>query len=154
VEINAVLKELYFLGHNAVYSNESQPTFRRNVASICRAEEYAKQKSSTERAASKLRVTCFMLVSCLAYSSALTMEATCSSKTSVDFHRTRRHSELFITTPVTTSNHANVIPILYKTKNFPYVGFPFKLEGNRHNVILNDKILRSKLLYSSLLIIP
>jgi hypothetical protein len=33
--------------------------------------------------------TCYMLVSCLAYS-ALKMEATCSSETSVDFQRTKR----------------------------------------------------------------
>jgi hypothetical protein len=32
----------------------------------------------------------FMLVSCVAYSSALKMEATCSSETSVNFHRTAR----------------------------------------------------------------
>jgi hypothetical protein len=32
--------------------------------------------------------TCFMLVTCLDYSSALGMEATCSSKTSVDFQLT------------------------------------------------------------------
>jgi hypothetical protein len=31
---------------------------------------------------------CFILVSCLAYSSTLKMETTCSSETSVDFHRT------------------------------------------------------------------
>jgi hypothetical protein len=32
-----------------------------------------------------LLATCFMLVSCLAYSLTLKMEATCSSETSVDF---------------------------------------------------------------------
>jgi hypothetical protein len=35
--------------------------------------------------------TCFMLVSCLAYSVTLKMEATCSSKTLVDFQRTTWH---------------------------------------------------------------
>jgi hypothetical protein len=39
---------------------------------------------------SKLLPTCFVLVSSLAYSSALKMEATCTSETSVDFHRTTR----------------------------------------------------------------
>jgi hypothetical protein len=37
-----------------------------------------------------LLATCFTLVSCLAYSSTLTMEAICSSETSVDFQRTAR----------------------------------------------------------------
>jgi hypothetical protein len=35
-----------------------------------------------------LLVTCFMLVYCVAYSSTLKMEATCSSETSVDYQRT------------------------------------------------------------------
>jgi hypothetical protein len=35
-----------------------------------------------------LLATCFMLVSCLAYSSILKMEATCSPETSVDFQQT------------------------------------------------------------------
>jgi hypothetical protein len=35
-----------------------------------------------------LLVTCFTLVSCLAYSSTLKMEVTCFSETSVDFQRT------------------------------------------------------------------
>jgi hypothetical protein len=40
----------------------------------------------------KQLATCFMLVSYLAYSSTLKMEATCSSETSVDFQRiTRRY---------------------------------------------------------------
>jgi hypothetical protein len=34
-----------------------------------------------------LLADCFMLVSCLAYSQTLNMEATCSSETSVDVHR-------------------------------------------------------------------
>jgi hypothetical protein len=38
-----------------------------------------------------LLATCFTLVSCLAYSSTMKMEATCSSETSVDFQRTTRH---------------------------------------------------------------
>jgi hypothetical protein len=37
-----------------------------------------------------LLTTCFMLVSCLAYSLALKMEAICSSETSVNFQRTAR----------------------------------------------------------------
>jgi hypothetical protein len=52
---------------------------------------------------------CFTLVSCLAYSSTLKMEATCSPGTSVDFQRTtRRHvisqkTELFTPTAVRIS---------------------------------------------------
>jgi hypothetical protein len=38
-----------------------------------------------------LLANCFMLVSCLAYSSTLKMEATCSSEMSVDFQRTIWH---------------------------------------------------------------
>jgi hypothetical protein len=38
------------------------------------------------------RDTCFMLVSCLAYSSIVKMEATCSSETSDDFQQTTRRS--------------------------------------------------------------
>jgi hypothetical protein len=47
-----------------------------------------------------------MLVFCLAYSLALKMDATCSSETSVDFHRTawRYIPEFFVTTAVRTSN--------------------------------------------------
>jgi hypothetical protein len=37
-----------------------------------------------------LLATCFMLVSCLSYSSTLKMEATCSSETSVEFKLTTR----------------------------------------------------------------
>jgi hypothetical protein len=37
------------------------------------------------------RATCFMLVSCLAYSSTLKIEATCSFETSVDFQWTTQH---------------------------------------------------------------
>jgi hypothetical protein len=38
-----------------------------------------------------LHVTCFTLVTFLAYSSTLKVEVTCSSETSVDFQRTTRH---------------------------------------------------------------
>jgi hypothetical protein len=40
--------------------------------------------------ARRKRISSFTLVSCSAYSSTLKMEATCSSETSVDFHRTTR----------------------------------------------------------------
>jgi starvation-inducible outer membrane lipoprotein len=40
-----------------------------------------------QAAAAALLVACFMLVSCLTYSSALKMELTSSSKTMVGFHQ-------------------------------------------------------------------
>jgi hypothetical protein len=55
-------EELYLLGYNAVYSDESKPTFRRNMS----------PPSSGSR------------------NKALKMEAICSSETSVDFRRTTR----------------------------------------------------------------
>jgi hypothetical protein len=45
---------------------------------------------------------CFMLVSCLAYSSIMKMEAKCSSETSVDFQRTTRR---YITEDITLPNN-------------------------------------------------
>jgi hypothetical protein len=53
------------------YLGESQLTFRRNMSLFFSA--------------------CFMLVLCLAHSSTLKMEATCSSETSADFRRSTRH---------------------------------------------------------------
>jgi hypothetical protein len=52
--------------------------------SVFGVEEKTKQKTSLKAGASKD----FALVSCLAYFSTLNMEATCSSKMSVDFQRT------------------------------------------------------------------
>jgi hypothetical protein len=57
------------------------------LASIFRVEE---QETSMEKAAYSLSA-CFMLVSCLAYSSTLKMEATCSSEMSVGFYPTTIH---------------------------------------------------------------
>jgi hypothetical protein len=56
------------MGYNAVYSDESQPTFRRNIASIFNQHKAGSKQSPT--------ATWFMLVSWLAYSSSLKMEAT------------------------------------------------------------------------------
>jgi hypothetical protein len=65
-------------GYNAVKSIVTQPTFLRNI--------------SPPSSRSKNKQLCFLLVftlvSCLAYSSTLKMEATCPSETSVDFQRT------------------------------------------------------------------
>jgi hypothetical protein len=50
---------------------------------------------------------CFMLVSCLAYSSILKMEVICSSEVLTDFQQTTEYShkrELFITIAVRMSN--------------------------------------------------
>jgi hypothetical protein len=51
----------------------------------CRLHLQGQIKSQTELA------TCFMLVSCLAYSLALKMEVTCSSETLADFQLTTQH---------------------------------------------------------------
>jgi hypothetical protein len=47
-------------------------------------KEYAEQETSMKQVASKTA----MVVSCLAYSSAMKMEMTCSSETSADFQQT------------------------------------------------------------------
>jgi hypothetical protein len=60
-------EEFHLLRYNSVRSVESQLTFHRNVS---------------------LLVTYVTLVSCLAYSSTLKMEATCSTETFVDFQQT------------------------------------------------------------------
>jgi hypothetical protein len=54
----------YLLGYNAAKSVESQPTFRKTK---------------------QLLAVCSILLSCVTYSSGLHVEATCSSKTLVDF---------------------------------------------------------------------
>jgi hypothetical protein len=65
-----------------------------------------------------LLATCFMLVSCLTYSSTLKMAATCSSKKSVAVQRTTRRyipeDKVFITTAVRTSN------LTYVDMSFPW----------------------------------
>jgi hypothetical protein len=65
----------YLLEYNAVYFVESQPAVWRNMSPPAPA----------------LLATCFMLVSCLAYSSALKIEPTCFSYKSVDFQWTTWH---------------------------------------------------------------
>jgi hypothetical protein len=69
--LTAVDMKTYLLGYNAVQSVGGQPTFRR--------------KNMTSMLA-----TCFMFVSCLAYSSIAKMEATYSSLMSFGFQRTAR----------------------------------------------------------------
>jgi hypothetical protein len=66
--------------HSGAYKDsvESQPTFQRNVVSILSVEEEAK-KETAEQTELCLPHT-FMLVSCLAYSMMLKMEATSSSE--------------------------------------------------------------------------
>jgi hypothetical protein len=66
-----------------------------------------KQETSLRQVASSkeaLFATFYMLGSCLDYSSALKIEATCSSESSVDFQQTTRRYVLFRTTAVRTSN--------------------------------------------------
>jgi hypothetical protein len=65
-------EEFCLLGHNIMESGESQLMFWRNML----------PPSSLNRA------TCIILVSCLAYSSTLKLEAICASETLVDLHWT------------------------------------------------------------------
>jgi hypothetical protein len=51
--------------------------------------KYGQMKEEDEKTINN-SLTCFMLVSCLAYFSTLNMEASCSSETSVDFQLTKR----------------------------------------------------------------
>jgi hypothetical protein len=74
------LDECYILRYNFVYSVESQTKFWRNI-------EFSSVGSKKQADL----VTCFMLVSCLTYSSTLKTEETCLSETSVDFQRTTMH---------------------------------------------------------------
>jgi hypothetical protein len=69
--------ELYLLRYNVVQFIQSRLTFRRNMRPIFTVEEYGKQALFAN----------FMLVSCLAYSSILEMEAKRPSDTSLDYHR-------------------------------------------------------------------
>jgi hypothetical protein len=56
-----------------------------NYAATRGVKEQTKQRTNVKRVAK------FMLVSCLAYSSTLKMEAKCSSEESADFQQTTRH---------------------------------------------------------------
>jgi hypothetical protein len=71
---------------------KSTYVWEEHVTSTLRVDEYAKQKTSVKKAASKLEVvllaTCLRLVPYLAYSSTMKLEVTCSSQTYVDFQRT------------------------------------------------------------------
>jgi hypothetical protein len=69
-------ENLFLLEYNDMYCVESQPTLRRNMSTPSSGSNINNLKFCTPPA--------FTLVSCLAYSSSLKMEATCSSETSVD----------------------------------------------------------------------
>jgi hypothetical protein len=74
------------LGYIAVQSVESQLTLRRNMSPI-----YSGSNSKTSKKASlRLPDSCFKLISCLAYSSTMKIEATCSSEKSIGFKLTTR----------------------------------------------------------------
>jgi hypothetical protein len=63
-----------------------------------------------------LLAVCSMLISCLAYSSTMKMEATCYSETLVDFQRkTRRYI------PEDMTNHLDVYYHFYMTKCWPSI---------------------------------
>jgi hypothetical protein len=66
--------------------------------------------------------TCFMLVSCLAYSSTSKVEATCSSEMSVNFQQTTvqymSEGKLFIIDDVSASNPATVLHDTFSLGHF------------------------------------
>jgi hypothetical protein len=64
-----VVEELYLLGYDTVKVD----ILDEHITSIFRVEEYAKQETNMKEAANR---TCLMLISCLAYSLILKMEAT------------------------------------------------------------------------------
>jgi hypothetical protein len=76
------LKSYIFWDITRVACWKSTEVSEEHVTSIFRIEEYAKEENNMKQAASST------LVSCLAYSSSLKMEVTCSSEMSVDFQQT------------------------------------------------------------------
>jgi hypothetical protein len=74
-----VSEDICFLGYNTVKPVDSKLTFQRN------------RSLPLSRLNSKLLSACFMLVSCLVYSSTLKIEAACPSETLIDFQLTTRH---------------------------------------------------------------
>jgi hypothetical protein len=67
-----------------------------------------------QRTAGSKLATCFTLVSCLANSSSLKLEATCSSETSVDFQQT---TWSYIPQDTSLPNHSCENPNSYKKLN-------------------------------------
>jgi hypothetical protein len=68
------MEEFHLLEYNTTLSNESQPTFRRNISlpSSSVEEKPKKESSMTQPASSVLLAACFMLLSFF-----LKMEITC-----------------------------------------------------------------------------
>jgi hypothetical protein len=77
-------KEFHLLRYNATHFVEIQRRFEESIGYVA------------------FLAACFMLVSCLVYSSTMELEATRSSETSVDFRRTRRR---YIPEDRTIHNH-------------------------------------------------
>jgi hypothetical protein len=94
-----------------VRKNMPPPSSRLKIASVFTVEDYV------------LLDACFIIVSCLAFSSALKMEATCSSEMSVDFQwitrRLIKNTEFFITTAVGASNRVEPELICIMGKALP-----------------------------------
>jgi hypothetical protein len=80
-------------------------------------EKHAKQKNQQEEGSKhSLPATCFTLVSCLAYSSSLKMEATCSSETYVEFQLSviSQNKELLFTLHPNLGNRTTVNIEIYE----------------------------------------
>jgi hypothetical protein len=80
-------EEFYNLGYNAVWSVKSQPTFQRKISTLSSG---LKNISSMKPARSRCFMlglffssACYLLMSCLSYSSTLKIDMACSSETSV-----------------------------------------------------------------------
>jgi hypothetical protein len=63
---------------------KSQRTFRKNIKPSSRSKSHPSEQST-------LFAACIFLVSCLAYTSTLKMEVTCSSETSTYFYKATQH---------------------------------------------------------------
>jgi glutamyl/glutaminyl-tRNA synthetase len=86
--------KFYLLGSNALQSNKRQTTFLNNISPPSSGSESKTSKKQTANRATRVRKQVWsacrllLLVSCLAYSSTLKMEAIFFSKMLTDFHRT------------------------------------------------------------------
>jgi hypothetical protein len=103
-------EKFYLLGYNAVQSGESQRKLRRNMWPPSSGSE---QETSIKQVS--LFPTCFMLVSCLAYSSTLKREARTYSEPQVDFYQATRR---YIPEEMAVHTHNGIYKYRYLTMVF------------------------------------
>jgi hypothetical protein len=104
-------EESCFMWYNSVQSVENRPPFQRNMSTPFKSSKVSHASNENEedsKQVCKLLTTCFLLVSCLAYSPTLKMEVACSCEISVNFNGRYgaifQKIRLFITTAVKISN--------------------------------------------------